>query len=106
MRHVYAALIIAVLLAGCGGGLNSMTGSFVSIPDDRVPAVSSCSDTDGGVAPETFGTVNFKEGGEPAHKDDGCVGGLLLEWYCDGNAPKSKNVRCPGECKGGVCVTR
>jgi hypothetical protein len=100
------ALILAFVLCGCTSS-NSITGNAVGVPETPEPAFvggePSCSDSDNGMDTSEDGTVTGidEEGYEYSYRDK-CVGGyILVEYYCEGDAYETKNIKC--DCKGRIC---
>jgi len=58
-----------------------------------------CIDSDRGRNYFTYGSFSF----DPLDRNDYCNGTTLTEYYCDGNTPRSEQVRC-GTCEGGKCL--
>lgn len=87
-------IVLGLVLAGCKD--MQITGGAVAV--DR--AIDGCKDSDGGVNKEVKGMVSA---GEDIYADS-CVGGLLIEYYCDGDNKANQNVRCENKCMDGKCI--
>ncbi|MFH1916929.1 MAG: hypothetical protein ABIJ21_06735 [Nanoarchaeota archaeon] len=67
----------------------------------------SCSDTDGGQYPYTFGQVTGYAGGNPYTNPDTCNSPIQVkEWYCSGTQAQYNNMNCNAgdNCVAGRCV--
>jgi len=70
------------------------------------PIQDSCTDSDGGIFTNVFGTISGVYWGAPFSVNDYCESSdIIAEGYCSNNAPNSQFVRCPlnQTCQGGVC---
>jgi hypothetical protein len=67
----------------------------------------SCSDTDNFLDYSNAGTVtatfSYKGQEKTVSLNDICLGGQLLEWFCDGRMPVKKFFNCPKMCSNGRC---
>ncbi|MFH1785498.1 MAG: hypothetical protein ABH842_03635 [Candidatus Micrarchaeota archaeon] len=79
-------------LFGCSGG----ECQSISIP--------TCSDTDGGDMPYTFGTTTYSYGGSDTDYDDVCISpATVREYYCNGFMVMNTTHTCINLCTGGKC---
>ena len=63
-----------------------------------------CADTDGGKDETVRGIISgVKQNGEVYREMDECLGGILLEYYCEDNKVMSENIRCANQCYFGGC---
>ena len=103
MKRILFVLIM-VLLFGCQQkATDEITGQVVRDTTEK-PMATSCLDSDGGLTPETYGTVTGVIDDKEFKKVDRCLSGLLVEYYCDGTEAVNQNVRCEGSCINGECV--
>ena len=99
MRRIIFALILVLFIVGCGS--NNITGNVVL---EGATQANSCEDTDNGVDTATKGAVSGIDNGAEYEKEDICLAGLLVEYYCEDNKPVNQNIRCDNECSKGACV--
>ncbi|VVC04524.1 Uncharacterised protein [Candidatus Bilamarchaeum dharawalense] len=65
---------------------------------------TSCSDSDGGDAPFTAGTVTRTFGGIPSYFDDNCLSvNSVLEYYCSGSSVLNATHTCLMGCSSDRC---
>jgi len=98
---VVFALILVLFIVGCGS--NNITGR-AAVDVDGALTADGCEDTDGGIDSEIKGTISGFVNGEQYGKSDDCIGGLLVEYYCEENKAANQNIRCEGKCLNGACV--
>src|SRR3989338_6477112 len=87
------------LITPCGSGYSCSNGACVASGD-------SCSDSDGGIYTNVFGTISGVYWGSPYSVNDYCYSSVIVaEGYCSGNTASNQLVRCPMNqtCQGGVC---
>lgn len=89
---------LALLLASCAKK-QELTGAVVGVAGE-LPAETLCKDSDNGKNSTIKGILSI---GEDSYADS-CIGGLLVEYYCDGNTKSNQNIRCPNKCLNGQCV--
>ncbi|VVB80072.1 Uncharacterised protein [uncultured archaeon] len=66
------------------------------------PGVFSCTDSDGGDKPFTFGTVVY--GGKSYSDMCGVALNVLTENFCNGSRPATRQYTCQHTCRSGACV--
>ena len=94
-------IVLALVLIGCKN--KSITGGAVAV-DKIDPAADqstgTCKDSDQGIDTDIKCVVTVGD----AKYYDTCLGGLLVEYYCDGDNQANQNIRCENECDGGKCI--
>lgn len=91
---------VATAQGYCPNGQVCSNGVCTTTPD-------SCSDSDGGINTGVFGTISGVYWGAPFSITDYCQdANVIVENYCNNNAPYNQLARCPMNqtCQGGVCV--
>lgn len=119
-RQIITLVFLVLLLVGCtkteiisepASEYDAQTTEETTAAEPKVNVMEeklakSCQDTDSGQDPTSKGTISGTwEDGTTYENEDDCFGGVfLVEYYCEGNQPKSKNYRCEIACKRGVCT--
>jgi hypothetical protein len=108
-------LIVLMLLVGCARTA-IVTEPVETAPVDETPAAvteepaeeaaATCDDSDAGIDTTVDGVVTgvLADGTEYDYRDD-CYGGVyIVEYYCEDNTPKSRNIKCENGCKKDICI--
>jgi hypothetical protein len=76
-------------------------------PTQGPVVVTRCEDTDGQNTDVKGKAVLYYSDGTKESLGDYCLKEdptFVIEYFCDGIAPKTKNVRCDDSCVKGVCI--
>src|SRR3989338_611746 len=84
-KLLVTGLIITTLFLTARSEKQELTGGVVV----EAPKEPSCQDSDGGINKDVKGILSI---GEETYADS-CVGGLPIEYYCEGNAKANQNIR-------------
>lgn len=87
----------------CGDGVCEGGETSSSCPADCGPA-NSCTDTDGGIVPNTVGTTSgYYNGFQYSHTDYCTDARTVKEYYCSGAAELNVQQACVYGCTNGAC---
>ena len=103
----FALLLSGLLLVSCSkGGSAITTGSVVDFENNPTKlSEAACTDSDGKDTTVKGTATGTYDDGTAFELSDGCHAGFLVEYYCEGDVLQNFNVRCPGRCSGGMCVS-
>lgn len=116
MKKIILLIILSVFLLGCtktqivsepitSGEVETEVVKETPAPVTVDKIATSCGDSDGGIDETTRGgiTGEWSDGTSFDNMDD-CIGSVyLVEYYCEGGQPRTKNFRCDTECFKGIC---
>jgi len=97
-RVLIICAFLSIMVCGCGS--SSITGGAVLDEPELEDVVEACTDSDNGVNINMQGKVYFESEGYA----DECVGGILVEYYCEDQKVANQNIRCENECVRGKCI--
>ena len=99
-------VLLAVFLVSCSKSGQSITsGGMLNLEDALEESQATCIDPDGEDTTRKGTTTGTYSDGTPFEVTDGCKMGLLLEYYCENGNLENKNIRCPGRCNSGTCIS-
>ena len=81
--------------------MQAATGIHFELPVET--SATACTDTDGGNAPATLGTVTVTRNGVATTQADACENGNVREYFCENNDIASQTAICQHGCENGVC---
>ena len=98
-----ALVISAIILAGCGTGTKSITGTTIkTVEKSQASSGDMCFDSDNGINERIQGKVTGILNGQKYEIQDKCIRKhYVVEYYCEGNHYKNKNFVC--QCMDGAC---
>ncbi len=100
MKNVWIWVIGVIALVLVIGFVGNITGNVSLFQWLTNVFGSSCSDSDGGINYDVFGTVTASRKSYP----DSCLSNTALkEGYCSKNKYAAQNYNCPYGCLNGVC---
>ncbi len=98
-KKAKAGLIGAFILVG----ILFVAVAFAA-PANKGSRKNSCSDTDGGIVPNTVGTTSGYYNRLPYSNTDYCISaGTVKEYYCSGTAELNVQQACTYGCTNGAC---
>ena len=103
--------IFSVLVAGLfslslfEGGLTGKAIDSGELSEKAETGEVYCKENDNGINYDIKGKVEYCDESECSDRADFCEGGVLTEWYCDGNRRNYVQYNCEKWCDVGVCLT-
>jgi len=93
--------LLGILLVSCSeGGVAITTGSVLEFGGSEVGI--SCTDSDGKDTTIRGTVTGTYDDGYAFQLTDGCLNGVLMEFYCEGAVFKSIDITC--DCNAGKCL--